>query len=109
MSDNLFEAPWSINNPLHLGNIPENPVISEIICQLKIFLRQRTKLSCPNDDIDTRILSAIQNAVHSIQSLMEQDFTPLTDIQKQFSINKCSTFIRDAINVIEKTWKIQSI
>jgi hypothetical protein len=40
MADYSFEPPWSTDNPLQFGNIPENPVISEIICQLDIFLQQ---------------------------------------------------------------------
>ncbi|XP_015367494.1 PREDICTED: uncharacterized protein LOC107164254 [Diuraphis noxia] len=108
MTDNSFELPWSADNPLHFGNIPENPVIDEIICQLENFLRQREKLSCPTDEIDTRILSVIRYAMDSVKSLMEQNLASLTDIQKQFLINKCRLFIKDAIKIVEKTLKIQS-
>jgi len=108
MSDNSFELPWSADNPLYFGNIPENPVISEIICQLENCLQQREKLSCPTDEIDTRISSVIRYAMDSVKNLMEQNLTPLTDIQKQFLINKSRLFIKDAIKVIEKTLKMQS-
>ncbi|XP_026814321.1 uncharacterized protein LOC113554604 [Rhopalosiphum maidis] len=109
MADYSFEPPWSTDNPLQFGNIPENPVISEIICQLDIFLQQRKTFSCPNDEIDTRILSVIRRAMDSVKNLMEQDLTSLTNIQKQVLINKCRFIIKDAIKVIEKTLKIQSI
>ncbi|KAL4149834.1 hypothetical protein QTP88_003690 [Uroleucon formosanum] len=109
MSDNSFELPWSTDNPLHFGNVPENPVIGEIICQLENCLRQRKKLSCPSDEIDIRISSVIQYAMDSVKNLMEQHLTPLIDIQKQFLINQSRLFIKDAINVIEKTLKTQSI
>jgi len=108
MSDNSFELPWSTDNPLHFGNISENPVIGEIICQLENCLWQRKKLSCPSDEIDIRISSVIQYAMDSVKNLMEQNLTPLTDIQKQLLINKSRLFIKDAIKVIEKTLKIQS-
>ncbi|XP_025203015.1 uncharacterized protein LOC112600079 [Melanaphis sacchari] len=108
MADHSFEPPWSADNPLQFGNIPENPVISEIICQLDDFLRQREKLSCPNDEIDTKILSVIRCAMDGLKNLIEQNLTPLTDIQKRVLINKCRFIIKDAIKVIEKTLKIQS-
>ncbi|XP_022161718.1 uncharacterized protein LOC111027627 [Myzus persicae] len=107
MSDNSFELPWSDDSPLHFGNIPENPVIGEIICQLENCLRQREKLSCPSDEIDIRILSVTRCAMDSVKNLMEHNLTPLTDIQKQILINKCRLFIKDAIKVIEKTLKMQ--
>lgn len=108
MTDNSFELPWSADNPLHFGNIPENPVIGEIICQLENFLRLREKLSCPSDEVDTRILSIIRYAMDSVKNLMEQNLVSLTEIQKQILIYKCRLFIKDAIKVIEKTLKMQS-
>lgn len=108
MADYSFELPWSADNPLQFGNISENPVISEIISQLDIFLRQRKKLSCPNDEIDNRILTVIQYAMDNVKNLMEQNFTQLTNTQKRVLINKCRFIIKDAIIVIENILKIQS-
>jgi len=107
MTDNSFELPWTADNPLQFGNIPEDPVISEIISLLENVLRQREKLSCPSDEIDTRILTVIRYTIDSIKNLMEQNLALLTDIQKQILINKCRLFIKDAIKVIEKNLKMQ--
>lgn len=105
MSDNTFETPWSSNDVTN-ENFPENPVICEAICQLEHLLRQREKLCCPNDDIDTEILSAIRCVVNSIKHLMEQQ--DLMETHKLVLIRKSRLLIQEANNIIEKTLKIRS-
>lgn len=104
MSNNSIELPWNGNNSSY-ANVPESPVISEAFCQLEHLLRQRKKLICPNDDIDTWILSKIQCAMDSIKSLIEQD---TTETQKSVLIRRSRRLIKEANNVIEKTLKIRS-
>lgn len=105
MSSNSIELPWNGNNPPSYANVPESQVISEAYSQLEHLLQQRKKLICPNDDIDTYMLSKIQCAMDSIKSLIEQD---LTEIQKPILIRKSRRLIKEANNIIEKTLKIRS-
>jgi len=104
MSDDSFEPPWNGNNPLH-ESVPDNPVIGDVICKLEYLLRQRKKLSCPNDDIDNRILTVIRRALDSIKLLTEQQ--ELTNTRKYLLIKNSRLLIKEANDVIEKTLKIR--
>lgn len=106
MSDNSFEPPWRGNNPL-LENTPKSTVIGEIVCKLEQLLWKREKNSCPSDDIDTRILTAVRCAMDSVKYLIEHEHD-LTDLQKQFLVKKSRLLIKEANNVIEKTLKLRS-
>lgn len=105
MSNNFFEPPWCDENLVY-ANLSENPKISEIICQLESLLQQRRILSCPNDDIDNRILSVVQHVLDAIKSLTEQD---LLDGQKQILIKNSRLLIKKANDAIEKTLKIRPL
>ncbi|VVC31697.1 Hypothetical protein CINCED_3A005884 [Cinara cedri] len=106
MSDHQFEPPWSGNN-LSLEDIPDFSAIGQVVCRLEYLLRKRKKLSCPNDDVDNRILLAVRRAMDSIQPLLvgHQD---LTDVQKRLLIRNSRLSIKEANSVIEKTLKIRS-
>lgn len=107
MSDNLFEPPWVGASSLHENNMPESPVIiDEVVRQLEQLLQKREKNNCPSDNIDIRILTAIQCAMNSVKSLIEQQ--DLTNLQKQILVKKSRLLIKEASNVIEKTLKMRS-
>jgi len=106
MSDS-FEPPWNDNSPISQllqENVPDNLVISDVICKLERLLQQRENLSCPNDDIDNRILTVIRCILDSIKSLMDQE---LTDTQKHLLIKNSRLMIKEANIVIEKLLKIR--
>lgn len=106
MSNDSFEPPWSGMSLIQENNMFESPAtISEIICRLENLLHLRKKLSCPNDDVDNRILSVTRRAVEGIKLLLEQQGLT-TDDQNQSSIENNRFLIREAISVFEKTLKI---
>lgn len=104
MSNNLFELPWDRINIIP-EYVLEKAEITEVINRLENLFSQRKKLSCPNDDIDNRILSAIWSAVTNTKCLLEQQ--NLTNAQKIKLINSSKSLIRKANAVIEKTLKIR--
>jgi len=106
MSDNPFALPWVGKNPLLRENVPENPVIGEVVCRLERLLQRRRQFSCPNDDIDNRIISAVQCTLDSIRPLTEQQ--NLTVTQKNSLIRYSRSLIKEANDVIDKTLKIRS-
>ncbi|XP_025420857.1 uncharacterized protein LOC112690963 [Sipha flava] len=105
MSNHSFEVPWNDTNPL-LENTPKNPVICELVCQLEKLLQERKKNSCPSDDMDIRILSAIECAMNNVKLLIEKQ--DLTDQQKRYLVKKSRLMIKEASNVIEKSLKLRS-
>lgn len=105
MSNNLFEPPWSGNNPTH-ENVPESQAIGQVVCRLEYLLQKRRKLSCPKDDVDNRILFAVQRAVDSVRPLLVG--RDLTDVQKRLLIRNNRLSIKEANSVIEKSLKIRS-
>lgn len=105
MSNDSFEPPWNGNGPLLREHFPDNLVISDAIYELELLLQQRKKLSCPNDDIDNRILMAIGYVLDSIKNLTEQQ--ELTDTQKRLLIKNSRSLIKKANDIIEKTMKIR--
>lgn len=105
MSDNLFEPPWNGNSSPH-DNVPESRAIGQVVCRLEHLLQKRRKLSCPKDDVDNRILFAVQRAVDSVRPLLVG--RGLTDVQKRLVIRNYRLSIKEANNVIEKMLKIRS-
>lgn len=98
--DYAFEPPWS-----SYEFIPENPVISVAVNHLEQLLLHREKLSCPKDERDIKMLSAIRRVINSTRYLMEQD---LSDTRKLIIIRKSRLLIKEANSYIEKTLKIRS-
>lgn len=99
--DYALEPPWS-----SYDFIPENPEISVVVNRLEQLLRHREKLSCPNDERDNQILSAIRRVLNTTRHLMEQQ--DLSDTRKLIFIRKSRLSIKEANDVIEKTLKIRS-
>lgn len=108
MSEGLLEPPWSGNNP-SLEDVPDLSVIGQVVLRLEYLLRKRKKLSCPNDEVDNRILSTVQRVVDSIQSLLTGlGYQNLTDVQKRLLIRNSRLSIKEANSVVEETLKIRS-
>lgn len=105
MADNLFEPPWVGENPILHERFPAISTIDEVITRLENLLRQREGLSCPNDDVDNRILWTVRCVLDSVKPLVSQQ--ELSNTHKNVIIMKSRLSIEEANEVIEKTLKLR--
>lgn len=105
---NPFEPPWTANNEsiTNVFRSPAKAMITETILRLELLLRQRERLCCPNDDVDSRISSAVRYALDCVKSVTGSQ--NLTSNQQNSLIRNGRWSIKEAIDVIEKILKTYS-
>lgn len=106
-----FEPPWADRRDpqqLFRESCPKCPAtMADVVCRLELLLRLRERLSCPGDDVDACVLSAVHRALDGVRSATTT--AGRRDVMQQAARQNCGrTLIRDAIAVIEKTLKMRT-
>lgn len=99
-----FEPPWAgghRRDRRSRDSCPEGRATTdEVVCRLELLLRRREQLSCPSDDVDVRILTAVRRALDGVKSAAGR--------RDVLMARQNRLLVREAKDVIEKTLKTRT-